>query len=272
MSARVKRTHLTLYSAKETVVSNALPIHPTLLHPLTGLPLRALGVSPRGKVLWPMMGASEDAGADSGADGADSAGADKGGDKGGDADKGTDLGFPPNTPVVDMTLEQQVAYHKHQSRKHETRSREWQQLTGGKTPEQIKADLAAAEKIRQDSLTDQQRQVEEAKNSTRAETVKAVGASAARTVLEISLGHDAEKNDQSALLDTLDMSKLVNEDGTVNTAKVTALIQQISPSDKDKGTTRNFDFGGGNRNTQSGPKSVAQVMQERADARAAKQK
>lgn len=36
-----------------------LPIHPTLLHPLTGQPLRAAGIV-GGRVVWPIMGASED--------------------------------------------------------------------------------------------------------------------------------------------------------------------------------------------------------------------
>lgn len=36
-----------------------LPIHPTLLHPLTGLPLQAVGVV-GGRTIWPIMGASED--------------------------------------------------------------------------------------------------------------------------------------------------------------------------------------------------------------------
>ena len=38
----------------------ALPVHETLLHPLTGQPLRAIGIRPDGSPLWPIMGASED--------------------------------------------------------------------------------------------------------------------------------------------------------------------------------------------------------------------
>lgn len=52
-----------------------LPIHPFLLHPLTGLPLRAIGLRPDGSPLWPIMGGDgtdDDANDDkSGADGAD---------------------------------------------------------------------------------------------------------------------------------------------------------------------------------------------------------
>lgn len=33
-----------------------LPVHPTLLHPRTGAPLRAVGLRPNGDPLWPIMG------------------------------------------------------------------------------------------------------------------------------------------------------------------------------------------------------------------------
>lgn len=150
-----------------------------------------------------------------------------------------------------MTLEQQVSYHKHQSRKHEARSKEWQTVAGGKTPDQVKTDLAAAEKIRQEQMTDAQRQVEEAKQQTKAEIVKTVGISAARAVLEVALDHDPEKNDQSELIDTLDLSKLLTDDGQVDTAKVRAVVTKIAPSDKGQGSQRH-DFGGGSRGGKNG--------------------
>lgn len=163
-----------------------------------------------------------------------------------------DLGFPANTPVAEMTLEQQVAYHKHQSRKHETRSKEWQTIAGGKTPDQVKADLAAAEKLRQEQMTDAQRQVEEAKQQTRTATVMEVGANAARVALEFALGHDPEKNDQSSLIDTLDLTKLLTDAGQVDTAKVRALVATIAPSVTGQGNQQQrHNYGGGSRGGQS---------------------
>lgn len=60
-------------------------IHPTLLHPLTGEPLRAAGIV-NGRVIWPIMGASEDSGD------ANDGGSDDGGDGDADKDSGTDDG------------------------------------------------------------------------------------------------------------------------------------------------------------------------------------
>lgn len=44
----------------------ALPIHPTRRHPLTGRPIRALGVRRDGRLIWPIMGGDETAGQNSG--------------------------------------------------------------------------------------------------------------------------------------------------------------------------------------------------------------
>lgn len=48
----------------------ALPIHPTMRHPLTGAPLRAVYVSRRGQVYWPVIGGSGE-GEGTGGDGGD---------------------------------------------------------------------------------------------------------------------------------------------------------------------------------------------------------
>lgn len=58
---------------------HALPVHPTLTHPLTGLPLRAVFVSKTGRVYWPIIGAApegDDAAAQAAADAAAKAAAD----------------------------------------------------------------------------------------------------------------------------------------------------------------------------------------------------
>lgn len=68
-----------------------LPIHPSLLHPLTGEPLRAAGIV-NGRIIWPIMGASEDSADanDGGSDDGDADGDKDAGDAGGDKDAGDD--------------------------------------------------------------------------------------------------------------------------------------------------------------------------------------
>lgn len=66
----------------------ALPVHPYLMHPLTGAPLQALGLTRRGPI-WPVMGGAPDDGA-AGGDGAGQQGG--AGDAGGQQAAGGDAG------------------------------------------------------------------------------------------------------------------------------------------------------------------------------------
>jgi hypothetical protein len=122
-----------------TLVDVCLPTHPTLRHPRTGEPLRAVGVSRRGPI-WPILGGdgtnggqgSGQAGgetggqntggqAGSGAAGGQGAGQQSGASGQGGSGAGTDddRGYPANTPVAEMTPQQQTAYWRYHARKHE---------------------------------------------------------------------------------------------------------------------------------------------------------
>ncbi|MGW4127963.1 hypothetical protein [Amycolatopsis japonica] len=82
------------------------------------------------------------------------------GDAGSAGDAGSDKGFPENTPVAEMTPEQQVAYWKHQSRKWEGQAKQ------GPTPAEIaemKAKAAAHDAAEQANMTELER--ERAKNA-----------------------------------------------------------------------------------------------------------
>lgn len=97
------------------------------VHPYTGL--QAIAVLPSGRIVWPVMGGSED-----------------GGQPQGTQEPATgqpapttptpaqpvpsqqpvqaatgERGYPENTPVAEMTVEQQAAYWRHHARKHEDR-------------------------------------------------------------------------------------------------------------------------------------------------------
>ncbi|PWR08582.1 hypothetical protein DKT68_15310 [Micromonospora acroterricola] len=51
---------MTLTSIKPGLhAAGDLPLHPTLTHPLTGAPIRALGVRRNGQAIWPVIGAAE---------------------------------------------------------------------------------------------------------------------------------------------------------------------------------------------------------------------
>lgn len=100
----------------------------------------------------------------------------------GEAGKG-DTGFPADTPVSEMTADQQAAYWKHQARKHESRVRAY----GDMTPEQVKKLADDREEERRKNLTDADRAKEEAVETARKEAGAESAKREAETALKIAL-------------------------------------------------------------------------------------
>lgn len=87
-----------------------------------------------------------------------------GGGGAGDGDgSGNDLGFPPNTPWRDMEPEQQIAYWRHQSRKHEGVA------DSRKDYDQLKADSEELAQLRAANQTQAEKDLEEAREQARRE-------------------------------------------------------------------------------------------------------
>jgi hypothetical protein len=199
-------------------MATALPTHPTLVHPVTGRPLRAVFVSARtGRAYWPVIGASEPP-------------------EPAPAPAPTPEppapepdGFPANTPLEQMKPEQREAYWKHQSRKHEDRVK----ALGNLTPEQL-ADLrkkaarhdALELELASESEKAARKAADEAKTATRAELEPAVinaklDAAAARA--------GVSEEDLTKALAFVDTRKFLTDDGTVDTDKVKAFVATIAP-------------------------------------------
>jgi len=180
---------------------------------------------------------------------------DKGGAGGSDDDGGKDLGFPKDTPVAEMKPEEQAAYWKHQSRKHETRATEWSKV--GKTPAEVQAEL---ENLRREKMSDSEKAVADAKAEGRAEAASEYGPKMARLAFETALSH-VDEDRRKVLIDNIDLTKVINESGDVDTAKVKKLVDTLAPSGKG-GTNQEHDFGGGHRggtrSGRSGGKAEAQ--------------
>jgi hypothetical protein len=140
------------------------PIHPTI-------GFRAIGLTKRGVPIWPVMGASEEhtgpvPGVPDGGGGDGGAGGDAGGAGGAGSDSGGDgdRGFPANTPIKDMTADQQAAYWKF----HDRRKSDRLDAYGGITPEQAKQWKQDAENARLNGLPADQRVIEEARTEAAA--------------------------------------------------------------------------------------------------------
>lgn len=126
----------------------------TLIHPVTGL--RALGMGKRGPI-WPVLGGSTDTPP---ADPATPpASKDAPADTPPDPAPPSPKGFPEGVPVADMTPEEQAAYWKDKSRKHETRANAY----GGLTPKQVNDLQQQLKDLQTAQLSETERAVEAAK-------------------------------------------------------------------------------------------------------------
>lgn len=245
-----------------------LPVHPTMTHPRTGAPLAALFVDKHGRARYPLMGASPDDPDDKANDDAADKGDDgKADDKKSD-DKANEPAFPANTPVAEMTPAQQAAYHLHQSRKHEGRAKDWSQAFPGKTAAEIKAIVDTAEANRRNTLTLDEKTIEDAKAEARKSALAETAPKAVKAAFDLLLGDMPEK-DKAEHIETLDLSKFLTDDNEVDTAKVRANVARITPAKGQEGQGR--DFGQGRRGGSSASAgSVAAVMEARRAERDAK--
>jgi hypothetical protein len=145
-----------------------------------------------------------------------------------------DTGFPANTPLTEMTVDQQ-AYWKHQARKHEDRVKAY----GGLTPEQL-ADLQ--EKAEQfdmlaaASQTDTERAISEAAFNARSSPKPRSCPARRRRVPRAAAGR-LEADKLATILEPLDLSKFLTDDGEVDTAKVSAFVDGIAPAKGNRGPT-----------------------------------
>lgn len=135
-----------------------------------------------------------------------------------EGDDGVGAGFPTNTPVKEMTSEQQAAYWQDKARKHEDRVKAF----GGKTPEEIAQMQADLEAARTASQTAEQKAIEDAKQAGRSEVIGILANERVTTAIERAL--QGREVDPATLL-TLDRSTFVDGD-KADMAKITAWVAE----------------------------------------------
>jgi hypothetical protein len=128
--------------------------------------------------------------------------------------------FPANTPVKEMSPEQQAAYWQDKARKHEDRVKAF----GDYTPDAINALVQEREALRTASQTDQEKAVNEAREAGRSEVRALLAAERVQNTLERAL--TGRNPDVTALLN-LDRSAFIKGD-TADTDAITAWVQEHS--------------------------------------------
>lgn len=204
-------------------------------------------------------GGSGGQGGDGGGDGGSGGDGGAGGDQGGKGDQGkgdSGKGYPADTKVADMKPEEQAAYYKHQSQKHEERNKALLAVTGGKHGDALKAELEELGNLRKEKLTPSEKAIEDAKTAARAEAAKEFSSQLVAAKFEAALAHVAEDR-REQLIEGIALEKFLTSDGKVDADKVKTHAAAIAP-DKDTGNGGKRDFGQGNRgNGQNGKSGVA---------------
>lgn len=219
-----------------------LPVHPTMRHPLTGEPLRAIYVRRDGRAQYPIMGGAPDDGG-GGDDQGDQGEGGAGGDAGAGEKPGRDLGFPPNTRVAEMTPEQQAAYWRHQSQKHEGR---YKTLAGDRTFDDVRKDLDELAELRRAQQTPAEQALTEAREAGKAEARRESSEKAATAIFRAQLmAQEHAEDDIDELVANLAVANFIGDDGDVDTTKLANFAKRFIKADT--ANDRRRDFGGGPR-------------------------
>lgn len=136
-------------------------------------------------------------------------------------------GFPKDTPLTEMTVEQREAYWKHQARKHEDR------VKGQADYDAIKAERDA---LKAAGLTENEKAIEAAKTAARdeakAEARKEILPQLVTAKFESLVGGRIPAERLTAILAPLDHTKFLTGDGEVDTDKVQQYVDGLAPDGK----------------------------------------
>lgn len=151
-----------------------------------------------------------------------------GGGKKDDAANDAGEGFPADTPLAEMSVDQQLAYWKHKSRKHEARANAVSDY------DSVKAKAAKFDELEAAKLTPSEKAIEEARAEERAkvlaEQTKTVADRLVAAEFKVALAGRKKPEEVTALLEPLDLTKFLTSDGEVDADKVKTYAAGLAPA------------------------------------------
>lgn len=153
-----------------------------------------------------------------------------------------DKGFPAETPVAEMTAEQQVAYWKYQARKHENTAKARADYDA------LRAKAEQFDAIEQAKLTPSEQAVNAAREEGRREAAREANEKAATAILRANLTARGKTADEvDGLLVAFNANAFINGDD-VDTDKVAAFANSIAGPVTGGGNGKTWpDMGQGHR-------------------------
>lgn len=136
----------------------------------------------------------------------------------------SDKGFPPQTKIADMTPEQQAAYWKFQSRKHEGNVTNLRQELDKRPAAPKPTEPPAAPK------TDAPLDAAELRKQILAEIKKEQAPELVRSQFEGLIGDRLPEATRDAILEDLNLNNFVKEDGSLDKERIKAKADLIAPA------------------------------------------
>lgn len=109
-----------------------------------------------------------------------------------------------------------------------TKARKWEERA-----KENSAAAKAAEKARLDAMSEQERAIEEAKQSAWTEATTTYGKRLARTEFDALAGRRNPNFDTASALEFVDLGKFLSEDGEPDTKAITAAVERLVPAPTD---------------------------------------
>jgi dephospho-CoA kinase len=139
----------------------------------------------------------------------------------------TDKGFPANTKIVDMTAEQQAAYWKHKSRKHEGNATSLKAQLDAKVAAEKPAAAPAADKPEAGAPLD----ADTLRKQIMEELKKEQAPGLVRSQFEALIGDRLPEATRDSILEDLDLAKFVKEDGSIDKDRIKSKAELLAPAE-----------------------------------------
>lgn len=157
-----------------------------------------------------------------------------------------DRGFPDNTPWRDMTPEQQVAYWRHQARKHENAA------NARADYDTLKAKASKLDQLQRESMSEQERAVQAARDEARTEAMREFASRMVDAKFEaLAAGRtvNGQPLDVTAVLEGVNRGFYLTDAGEVDADKVSRFLDSVAPKvdESTQRQQRQLDYGQGRR-------------------------
>lgn len=136
-------------------------------------------------------------------------------------------GFPAATPLAEMSAEQQVAYWKFHSRKHEDAARDLRSQYADY--DTLRAKAAEADRLRQERETESEKAVREATKTARLAALQEVRPQLVAAEFRAASAGRIDAARLATLTEDIDMSRYLKSDGSVDLEKVAAKVDAWAP-------------------------------------------